>query len=161
MGTISDCLHLKVNLKDKIYVYVNPKASKKIIKILRLFLFSTGVNDALLHLELRISPRIFEKILHGPNRILMGLGETDSWKNLTSKYRCTVPLIFFLTFFMRSHAETNQKVTNVFSVLSFHLLLHLNMIWMHCKGLYHIPSPPLTPLPPSPFPPPPPQCRPT
>ncbi len=32
------------------------------------------------HLDLRISPRIFEKILNGPTRILWGWGETDSWK---------------------------------------------------------------------------------
>jgi hypothetical protein len=31
-----------------------------------------------LHLDLRISPRIFEKIQNGPNGILWGLGETDS-----------------------------------------------------------------------------------
>ena len=30
------------------------------------------------NLELRISPRIFEKIRNGPNGILRGLGETDS-----------------------------------------------------------------------------------
>jgi hypothetical protein len=30
------------------------------------------------NLELRISPRIFEKIRNYPNGILMGLGETDS-----------------------------------------------------------------------------------
>jgi hypothetical protein len=30
------------------------------------------------HLGLRISPRIFEKILNGPNVILWGWGETDS-----------------------------------------------------------------------------------
>ncbi len=29
------------------------------------------------NLELRISPRIFEKIRNGPNGILRGLGETD------------------------------------------------------------------------------------
>ncbi len=33
-----------------------------------------------MHVELRISPRIFEKIRNGPNGILRGLGETDSWK---------------------------------------------------------------------------------
>ncbi len=32
------------------------------------------------HLELRISPTIFEKIRNDPNGILRGLGETDSWK---------------------------------------------------------------------------------
>jgi hypothetical protein len=30
------------------------------------------------NLELRISPRIFEKIRNGPNGILWGLGETES-----------------------------------------------------------------------------------
>jgi hypothetical protein len=30
------------------------------------------------NLKLRISPRIFEKILKDPNSILRGLGETDS-----------------------------------------------------------------------------------
>jgi hypothetical protein len=30
------------------------------------------------HLELRISPQIFEKIRNGPNGVLRGLGETDS-----------------------------------------------------------------------------------
>jgi hypothetical protein len=30
------------------------------------------------HLELRISPQIFQKIWNGPNGILSGLGETDS-----------------------------------------------------------------------------------
>jgi hypothetical protein len=30
------------------------------------------------HLDLRISPRIFEKIQNGPNVILWGWGETDS-----------------------------------------------------------------------------------
>ncbi len=34
----------------------------------------------LVHLELRISPRIFEKIRKGPIGILRGLGETDWWK---------------------------------------------------------------------------------
>jgi hypothetical protein len=32
------------------------------------------------NLELRISPRIFEKIRNSPNGILRGLGETDSRK---------------------------------------------------------------------------------
>ncbi len=43
------------------------------------------------HLELRISPRIFEKIWNSPNVILRGLGETDSWKknqNLIILWHC-------------------------------------------------------------------------
>jgi hypothetical protein len=34
------------------------------------------------HLELRISPRIFEKIQNGLNGKIRGLGETDPWKKL-------------------------------------------------------------------------------
>ncbi len=46
------------------------------------------------HLDLRISPQIFEKIWTGPNGILWGCGETDSWKKTRSrKSRDTVPLI--------------------------------------------------------------------
>jgi hypothetical protein len=37
--------------------------------------FATGVNASL---ELRISPRIFEKIRNGPNCIISGVGESDS-----------------------------------------------------------------------------------
>jgi hypothetical protein len=32
-------------------------------------------------LDLRISPRIFEQVWNGPEGILRGLSETDSWKN--------------------------------------------------------------------------------
>ncbi len=44
----------------------------------------TGVNlppvslTPVVHLDLRISPRIFEKNRNGPNGILWGWGETDS-----------------------------------------------------------------------------------
>ncbi len=44
------------------------------------------------HVELRISPRIFEKLRNYPNGILKGLGETDSWKNRRWKSCGTVPL---------------------------------------------------------------------
>jgi hypothetical protein len=42
----------------------------------------TGINDTVVkdtgvHLELQISPRIFEKIRYGPNGIIRGFGETD------------------------------------------------------------------------------------
>jgi hypothetical protein len=37
------------------------------------------------YLDLRISPRIFEKIRNDPNVIIWGLGEGDSWKNLKQK----------------------------------------------------------------------------
>jgi hypothetical protein len=62
---------------------------KKIIYVLtllpkgvvgKIFSFATGVKDTTLvvHFELRISPRIFEKIHNSPYGILRGLGETDS-----------------------------------------------------------------------------------
>jgi hypothetical protein len=51
MGTIYDCLHFKVNLKKKIYLYVNSTTHRCPNKISETFLiedffpFATGVND--------------------------------------------------------------------------------------------------------------------
>ncbi len=45
------------------------------------------------HLDLRISLRIFEKNRNCPNGILWGWGETDSWKTRSKKSRDTVPLL--------------------------------------------------------------------
>jgi hypothetical protein len=84
MGTISGCSHLKLNLKAKIYIYVNSttqRCSNKKIKIFQFedFCYLPPVSATpVVHLELRISPRIFEKIRNGPIGILRGLGETDS-----------------------------------------------------------------------------------
>ncbi len=44
------------------------------------------------NLELRISPRIFEKIRNDPNGILRGMGELIHEKNRSRKSRDTVPL---------------------------------------------------------------------
>jgi hypothetical protein len=44
------------------------------------------------HLYLRISPRIFEKIRNGPNGILWGWEETDSWKKPEAKNLVTLSL---------------------------------------------------------------------
>jgi hypothetical protein len=44
------------------------------------------------NLELRISPRIFEKIRNGPDGIIRGLGETDSRKKPEAKNLVTLPL---------------------------------------------------------------------
>ncbi len=51
------------------------------------------------HLELRIFPRIFEQIQIGPNRILRGLGENVSWKNMKLKisWHCPFKLPFACT----------------------------------------------------------------
>jgi len=39
MGTISDCLHLKVNMKKKVYLYVNSTIQRCPNKIFKTFLF--------------------------------------------------------------------------------------------------------------------------
>jgi hypothetical protein len=44
------------------------------------------------HLELRISPQIFEKICNDPNRILWSWEETDSWKKPEAKSLVTLSL---------------------------------------------------------------------
>ncbi len=44
------------------------------------------------HLDLRISPRIFEKIRNVPNAILWGWEETDSSKKPEAKYHVTLSL---------------------------------------------------------------------
>ncbi len=46
------------------------------------------------HLHLRISPRIFGKIQNDPNIILGGLGEDDSWKNPNAKISWQCPFKF-------------------------------------------------------------------
>jgi hypothetical protein len=44
------------------------------------------------HLDLRISLRIFEKIRDDPNVIIRGLGEGDSWKKPEAKNLVTLSL---------------------------------------------------------------------
>jgi hypothetical protein len=86
MGTISGCRHLKLNLKAKINIFVNSTAQRCSYKIIDIFLIedffhlSPVSTTKVVHFELRIPPRIFEKIQNGPNGILRGLGETDSYK---------------------------------------------------------------------------------
>ncbi len=91
MGLISGCRYLKVNLKAKIYTYVNSTIQRCPNKIIKIFLIEDFFHLPLVsttpvvNLELRISPRIFEKMRNGPNGILWGWGETDSWKKTRSK----------------------------------------------------------------------------
>ncbi len=44
------------------------------------------------HLDLRVSPWIFEKMWNGPNGILWGWGETDLWKQPEAKNLVTLSL---------------------------------------------------------------------
>ncbi len=60
--------------------------------------FATGVNlppvllTTVAHLDLRISPRIFEKIRNDPDVIIRGLGEGDSWQKPEAKNLVTLSL---------------------------------------------------------------------
>jgi hypothetical protein len=83
MGLISGCRYLKVNLKAKMCIYVNstiqrcPNKSLKIFLIEDFFHLPPVSATPVVNLELRISPRILEKIRNGPNGVLRGWGETD------------------------------------------------------------------------------------
>jgi hypothetical protein len=67
MGTISGCSHLKLNLKAKIYIYVNATTQRCSNKIIKNFQFEDFCHlppvsaTPVVHHELRISPRIFKK----------------------------------------------------------------------------------------------------
>ncbi len=107
MATISGCRHLKVNLKAKIYIYGNSTTQRCPNKIIKIFLLEGFFHlppvslTPVANLELRISPRIFEKIRNVPNGIIGGLGETGSRKKTRSKKsRDTVPLncLFSISF---------------------------------------------------------------
>ncbi len=71
MGKILGCKHLKVNLKAKVYIYVNSTTQRCPNKIIKIFLLEDFFHLPLVsttlvvHLEPQISPRIFEKIWNG------------------------------------------------------------------------------------------------
>ncbi len=71
-------------------------------KIIKIFLIEDFFHLPLVsltpvaNLELRISQRIFEKIRNGPNGILWGWGETDSWKEPEAKNLVNCPFNNFL-----------------------------------------------------------------
>ncbi len=94
IGTISGCRYLKVNLKAKIYIYVSSTTQRWPNKIIKIFLIDDFFHlpPAVANLELRISPRIFEKIRNGPDGIIRGLGETDLRKKPEAKNLVTLSL---------------------------------------------------------------------
>jgi hypothetical protein len=67
MGTISGCRHLKVTLKAKIYINVKSSIQRCPNKIIKNFLIEDFFplppvsTTPVVHLELQISPRMFEK----------------------------------------------------------------------------------------------------
>jgi hypothetical protein len=88
---------IKVNLKKK-FIYMLTLLLKGVKKCKNFLIediwFATGVTR-MVHLMLRISPQIFEKIWNGPNGILWG-GGGENWfmkKTWCRKSRDTVPLI--------------------------------------------------------------------
>ncbi len=98
IGTISGSRHLKVNLKAKLYIYVSSTAQRWPNKIIKIFLIEDFFHlppvslTPVANIELRISPRIFEKIRNGLNGILWGWGETDPWKEPEAKNLVTLSL---------------------------------------------------------------------
>ncbi len=99
MGLISGCRYLKVNLKAKMYIYVNSTIQRCPNKIIKLFLIEEFFHlppvstTPVVTLELRISPRIFRKIRNGPNGILWGWGETDWWMKPGARNLVTLSLL--------------------------------------------------------------------
>ncbi len=92
--------------------------------------FSPVSLTPVININLRISPRIYEKILNGPNCILGGLGDTDSWKkNWGRKSRVRLPLKtktwapFAHTVFVHNSQRMaqNQNESKVLYVTSLHL----------------------------------------
>ena len=73
-----------MNLKAKIYIYVNSTIQRCPNKIIKNFLIEDFFHlppesaTPVVNLELPISPRLLEKILNSPNGTLWGWGETDS-----------------------------------------------------------------------------------
>ncbi len=98
MATMSGCRHLKVNLKAKIYKDVNSTTQRPPNKNIKIFLLESFFRlppvslTPVANLELRISPRIFEKIRNGLNSIIRGLGKLIQEKNRSKKSCDTVPL---------------------------------------------------------------------
>ncbi len=98
MATKSGCRHLKVNLKAKIYICVYSTTQWCPNKIIKIFLLEGFFHlppvslTPVANFELRISPRIFEKIRNDPNGIIRGLGETVSRKKPEAKNLVTLSL---------------------------------------------------------------------
>ncbi len=90
MGTISDCRHLKVNLKEKFICMLTllPKGVKK-----RIFPFATGVNDTGGAPRAKNISAYFQKYLKWPYCYTQVLGGNRFMKNTRSRKSLdTVPV---------------------------------------------------------------------
>ncbi len=85
METISGCWHLKVNLKEKNFLYVNSSTQQCPNKIIKTFLIEdilylpTMSVTPVVHIELRISPLMFAKNLKWPYWETKGVGGNWHW----------------------------------------------------------------------------------
>ncbi len=96
-----------------------------------------------LHLELRISPRIFEKIRNGHNGILRGSGETDSWKKPEVENLVTLSLQHYIvtdsTTLQRKNSEILKQIfpEKEYQGLSpnFHIHTYVSDLYIPMMGL--------------------------
>ncbi len=81
-----------------LYLYISSTTQRWPNKIIKIFLIEDFFHlppvslTPVANLELRISPRIFEKIRNGPGGIIRGLGETDLRKKPEAKNLVTLSL---------------------------------------------------------------------
>ncbi len=90
LGTISECLHLKMNLKKNVSILLTllPKGvQNKIFKLFWLKIFYWRYTFSCEYLR----EFYLKKSKRPPFGILRGLGETDSWKNLKLKISWNSP----------------------------------------------------------------------
>ena len=91
-------VHFKVSAAWYCSHYLPPMSTKQgeLVAKFAAGVVDTGLPPVLLtpvvNLDLRISPRIFEKIRNDPNVIFRGLGEGDSWKKPEAKNLLTLSL---------------------------------------------------------------------
>ncbi len=82
MGKISGCRHLKVNLRAKLYIHVNSSTQRCPNKLIKIFLIENFFicHRCQRHQWCTLNCKYLREFRNGPNGILRGLEETDSWK---------------------------------------------------------------------------------
>jgi hypothetical protein len=128
MGTISGCLHLKVTLKKKMYLYMltllPTGVQTKYLKLLWL------KNFYICHLcqwhrcsgapwAANISAKFLKKIENGLNGILKGCGRNWFIKNINSKISCHCPFKLSLEIFTRIILIFEEQLCTVCSIWIF------------------------------------------
>ncbi len=85
----------------------------------RFFPLATGVNDTVMHPELRISPGIFGKIQNGPNGVIRGLGKLIHVESLKSKISWHCP---FKWYELRRLHLSNKSIIEAYPLPAAHPL---------------------------------------